>query len=374
MSEPRDTPSGLVIVSVFRDTLIGGVSAHSTSLLDRLRLDGARPVARIDFGAARTPGSSGLGARLRFFLGAASELRRLRRRRFRLAHVHMASRGIAFYTLAPVLRLLGYRVILSIHSGYGYHQFLEDHPRYARLNRVAFRLARRIVLMNDREAADLARRYPGYAERIVSIGPYIAPPPTEVPPLVAREADAPFTAVAVGLWDARYCVEEAAGATARLGTRSDRDVRFVLVMGTSLTDADYRRGVLERLRGLETEVGSRFTYEVHEDSDAVLPLLAEADVLIRSARGDSFGLVVAEALLVGTEVVATDICRRCSGARLYRPGDTAVLDAHLDAVAEASLAPEPRRNRLAPEEDAFNRYLAIYAEVDDLPRGSTARN
>ncbi len=70
-----------------------------------------------------------------------------------------------------------------------------------------------------------------------------------------------------------------------------------------------------------------------EDSNTILQVLAEHDVFIRPSFLDSYGLCVAESLLVGTPAIATDVCRRCSQAMLYRQGDFDTLqELHFDAA------------------------------------------
>jgi len=101
--------------------------------------------------------------------------------------------------------------------------------------------------------------------------------------------------------------------------------------------------------------------EVFEDRSDVLEILAMNDVLIRPSLLDSYGLSVAESLLVGTPAIATDVCRRCDEAILYQQGDIPALVEHLKTVyAQRS---EETKVLLHDSEDSFHGYIAEYVKI-----------
>ena len=59
----------------------------------------------------------------------------------------------------------------------------------------------------------------------------------------------------------------------------------------------------------------------HIDSKSFFKILTSSDLYVRMNAVDSFGLVVAEAIEVGVEVVATDVCERYPGAYLLHKDD-----------------------------------------------------
>ncbi len=115
------------------------------------------------------------------------------------------------------------------------------------------------------------------------------------------------------------------------------------------------------------------------DQAEVAPRLAGADILCApSLRGESFGMVLLEAMAAGTVVVASDLdgYRAASGghAVLVPPGDGAVLGkALVDAVADVRAATGPasgaalaaaRRHADAWSMDLLAvRYLALYEQA-----------
>ncbi len=54
-------------------------------------------------------------------------------------------------------------------------------------------------------------------------------------------------------------------------------------------------------------------------------ILKDCDIYVRANSVDSFGIVVADAVVNGKHVIATDVCSRFPGAYLYRCGDSSAL-------------------------------------------------
>lgn len=351
MDKPR-----IALVSVFRESGIGGVAVHSSNLLRRLRGAGWR-VVKVDYARARLP--SGWGAKATTLVRQIGRLLRARLRGVRLYHFHASNQAIVFYLLAPWLRLAGGRVVLSIHSGYGYDRWLGEHPGFDRLNRALLRCANRLVFMNPEEAERIWRRYPFMAGRIVTVNPFIAPPPGELAATGDRPAgDGIFRVATLGAWAARYNVEEAAEAVHRFVLSTGVPTEMTVVQSTGMVEPEYRARLLRDFERLRADM----TITVLEDVDDVPAVMRRQDLFIRPSKLDSYGLCVAEALAVGTPVIATDVCRRCAAARLYRQGDLDALVEHIQEVYRAGDGSDT--SLLAPEEDSFRGYLAIYEVLD----------
>ena len=92
------------------------------------------------------------------------------------------------------------------------------------------------------------------------------------------------------------CFVEAAAEIAR---EFEGDVRFVLI-------GDDRGGLMERAKALvaDLEIGQRTHFLGHRSP--VEPLIAQFDLLIAPGVGDGFGRTLAEAMFVGTPVLAAD--------------------------------------------------------------------
>ncbi len=342
--------SPVVLISIFRESLIGGVAVHSSNLYERLRENGL-PVERIDFAFVfRRP----LFLR-RFWIvfKVGYRLLKLRLTGARIFHFHASNRALMFYLYAPLLKLLGARILLSLHSGVGYDKWLTRNPRYHTINKVMLRLLDQLIFMNPEESERIRKRYPFLAERIKTVNPFIAPPDAAVPPIDLAPA-ATFRMATIGVWEQRYNVEEAVRAAVKFQRELAVPVSLTVLQSTIREQPDYRKRIEAEIEAARATI----TVEVLEDRNDILSILARHDVFIRPSLLDSYGLCVAESLLVGTPAIATNVCRRCSTALLYPQGDMEVLHQHLQRVWDQR--EEPRQRLLAATEDSFYGYLQVY--------------
>lgn len=345
----------IVLISIFRESLIGGVAVHSSNLYDRL-LENGYEVERIDFAFVfRRP----LFLR-RFWivLKVGFRLLRLRFRGAKIFHFHASNRALMYYLFAPMLVLTGGRVILSLHSGVGYDKWLKSNSFYHQVNKVLMRLLDRLVFMNPEESARIRNRYPAIAERIVTVNPFIAPSKAAIPDLGAITLPAGEMKIAtIGVWEQRYNVEEAVLAAVRFQQETSIPTSITVLQSTIRLEPEYKKRVMAQIE----EARKTIEVIIMEDSNTILQVLAEHDVFIRPSFLDSYGLCVAESLLVGTPAIATDVCRRCSQAMLYRRGNFDTLHEHLlKAYADKG---KERRNLLSPTEDSFHGYEQEYRRL-----------
>lgn len=73
-----------------------------------------------------------------------------------------------------------------------------------------------------------------------------------------------------------------------------------------------------------------------------LDLLRASDVYVRTSSVDAFGIAVADAVRLGLEVVATDVCVRYPGCRLIPPNDIPALAEALGNAIRARRSAEAR--------------------------------
>jgi len=158
----------------------------------------------------------------------------------------------------------------------------------------------------------------------------------------------------IGVWEQRYNVEEAVLAAVRFYQETKIPTSITVLQSTIRLQPKYKERVMAQIEAARESID----VVILEDSNKILEVLAEHDVFIRPSFLDSYGLCVAESLLVGTPAIATDVCRRCSQAMLYRQGDFDVLHQHLlKAYAEKG---KKRKNLLSPSEDSFHGYEREY--------------
>lgn len=105
-----------------------------------------------------------------------------------------------------------------------------------------------------------------------------------------------------------------------------------------------------------------------------LDVLRASDVYVRTSSVDAFGIAVADAVRLGLEVVATDVCERYPGCRLIPPGDPAALENALrDAIRDrqSTAAPPVREDR--PDAMEVSVLDALGIAYQDLTSGREDR-
>lgn len=346
----------VVLISVFRHNVIGGISVHSTNLYNRLQELEAK-VGRVDFSGLIT--APGLLRKLLVILGVGFQLIGQRLNGAKIFHFHASNRAIMYFLYAPLLWLLGGRILLSIHSGYGYDKFMGERWEYRTLSRFGFRFLHRLIFMNPEERDRIARRFPFLEGKVISVNPFIAPKTAYVR-AVREQRPAPdetFRVAVIGNWAKRYNVEEAFRAALAFRRRQDVPVRVTILQSSNMRDTSYQQRLEEEFNLTRNEMN----VEVYEDRSDVLEILAMHDVLIRPSVLDSYGLSVAESLLVGTPAIATSVCRRCDQALLYELGDIDAVVDHLQTVYDNRGGAV--KKLLNDSEDSFYDYLAEYVKI-----------
>ncbi len=347
MTSLNTSKTSIVLISIFRESEIGGVSVHSSNLRDRLAEAGHNVIA-LDLHSYAKRGATGWFDLLRKLIS-------LRKQDYQLYHFHASNRAIPFHAAAPLLKALGAKLVLSIHSGSGYDQYVQHHRGTRALSYLNFRFLSRLIFMNEKECDAAKARFPQLSRRIVKINPFIAPQASALP-TTGRSEQRPFLIVAIGTYGQRYNLLSAVNAAFKL-RQEGLSLRLKLIISSHNPEAEYKQTLLDTI----SAVGGEVDIEVVEDSDDVLSHLAGANLSIRPSFGDSYGLCVAESLLVGTPAIATSVCKRCAAAETYPPGDDVKL---MSLIREHyHRPPRPRKNLLAPDEDSFKSYVRMYREI-----------
>lgn len=151
--------------------------------------------------------------------------------------------------------------------------------------------------------AEAVERAKGSAKTIVRVVPH--PVAVDMPPARAAGGEGPLTFLV--MIDARSSLarKNPAGAIAafqRAFTPGDRDVRLLLKVAAGWKDPRGTRQLREAAAGWPN---IEFTEAELSDADT-MRLLASADCLVSLHRAEGFGLPIAEAMLAGLPVIATD--------------------------------------------------------------------
>jgi len=209
--------------------------------------------------------------------------------------------------------------------------------------------------MNERESVLIRDRYPFLRNRVVTVNPFIAPT-AEVLEAVAAgyETSEAFRVATIGGWEQRYNVVEAVRAALQFHRETGVPVEVTVLQSSNRRDVEYQEKLEREFAAARAEI----RIAVFEDRHDVLQILGRQDAFIRPSELDSYGLCVAESLLVGTPAIATDVCPRCSAADLYQLGDIPALVRFLHTAY--ARRHERQGNLLTAAEDSFNAYYEIY--------------
>jgi len=102
----------------------------------------------------------------------------------------------------------------------------------------------------------------------------------------------------------------------RIMQHTNAQMGLVIVLA-EIGDSHYFENIIQRIKHYQLDdkifilTGNRHLW----------PLLRKVDLFIRPTRADTFGISVAESLLVGTPVIASDVCARPEGTVLYQQGN-----------------------------------------------------
>lgn len=325
----------------------------------------------------RVPYLSGRSARRASYPATLLRLARfLRRERVDVLHTHLFEPSVVGM-LAGVLALTRTRVITRHYSDY--HTRIDKHW-HVRLDRLCTRLAHSVIAVSRHTAEHLVEREgaPAAKIRVVWNGIDFDRVRLSSPEATSRcrRALAPDGA-AVILLPARLHPEKGHdylfAALPDVARRLAQPV-ITLVAGTGPFEDAYRRTT--RRLGIDAHV--RFLGFRTDLPD----LMAAADVVVLPSVAEAFGLVLVEALYLGTCVVATrvggipEIIDDGLDGILVPPADSAALATALVTV----LADEPYRRRLAGagrpkarDRYTFERMVREYEGVYDELSSSAGR-
>jgi phosphatidylinositol alpha-mannosyltransferase len=330
----------IAIVSPYALDVVGGVQAHVLALADALRTTGDDVLvvgpSSSDGAPDRTPGGGRIvtvgrtvavpanGSRAPIALGpaAASRMRALLRRAAPdVVHVH-----------EPLVPVLGPVAVLATDAArvLTFHATAEG-GALPRLYRAVRGPGRRVVACGDvlTAVSPVAAAFHAHALGLDRDRLTIVPNGVEVTrftPTVAREVGTPQRLVFLGRLEHRKGADVVVRAFLRLAPeRPDLELR---VLGDGPLAPALRRLVADAPVGVARRIDLAGRAEPSE-----LPgLLADADLAVLPARGgESFGIVLLEAMAAGLPLVATDIpgyravARHEREALLVAPGDPVAL-------------------------------------------------
>jgi glycosyltransferase involved in cell wall biosynthesis len=117
---------------------------------------------------------------------------------------------------------------------------------------------------------------------------------------------------------------------------SKHDVAVVYCL-TGANDPEYLKNIHSRI----DTYGLTERFYIYTEEVAFWKVIAKSKVFIRPTRTDSFGISVAEGILLGTPTVASDVCERPQGTILFKTGD--LEDLYQKTVEALNSVPIPAK-------------------------------
>jgi glycosyltransferase involved in cell wall biosynthesis len=346
----------LVLIGTFApDSQPGGVTMHCTRLAERLRETTGFAVRTINVKYRGPIWKSLLKSNPLSWMFAVFSARLSA---FKLFHFNTSSRNFPFLFLAPLIRILNGKILVSFHSG----AIAANLNKNGFLKKFAFSFALRfadcVLFMNKRESDIVAGKYPQFSPKFRTIHSFIIPSKTEIT-VPKREKDV-FIVTAMGAWLHHYSFEDVITVLEWVAGKYPKQ-KFRLNIASALFnwDLDYKREICAKI-GEVNRIGGNFKITYKENVEDTLAFLAGSDLFIRSSSVDSFGLCVAEAVFLGKPAIATDVCRRVDGVYLYAPHDLRKLETHVLSVFEKIKSGRLGKIELNEKEDAFPLLCELY--------------
>ncbi len=247
-------------------------------------------------------------------------------------------------------------LIVSVHGGGFRTRFDSLQPKRRQAVQQALSKANWVCVSSESHRQDVVASIPWLSERVAVIEPVLLTERlvNQYRAITRRSGVIGTT----GLWDRTYDFDGVIQVFESLRGRAPHLAAGLEIMVSSAgADATYRKCILDRV--FTSDCAEFIT--VKEDYPDVLSRMATWSILVRAAVRDSFGMVVREAIALGTPVVATDCCERPESVRLVRPGDHSEM---VKAVSDTLETPPDlsgdQRHILARSTDALAQILNLY--------------
>jgi len=95
----------------------------------------------------------------------------------------------------------------------------------------------------------------------------------------------------------------------------DMNIGLLFIFYTT-SNKQYKKELLPKINSF-----SNMWYLDNVRSDDVLYLIKKADILVRANSADTYGMVVGDAIQLGTPAIASDVCSRHPGAIIFKNGN-----------------------------------------------------
>lgn len=122
-------------------------------------------------------------------------------------------------------------------------------------------------------------------------------------------------------------------------------------------------GWIDMLEAIARDRGLEVIFLKNLDRDAFASVIENTDIYVRPTLMDSYGIAVADAINCGAIAIASDICERYEGCRIFPAGDVKEFFVQLDiAIADVKLNTGHDKKRVADSGFEQASYSSLYSE------------
>lgn len=354
MKNPKIIDSKVVLIGTQPPT-IGGISTHIHSLKNRLEQNNYTvTVIDVITGKKREEALNGKNP---FYL--LFNIFFLVYKGYGIFHFHSSRRAYPFLLSIFLLKLLKKKVILSLHHG-DFNDWLKKYSLRKNIYVRLFLLSDQIIFMNQKDAEEFKKLSSASDMKVLAISPFIVEDETYYNEVYPVKNEGPFKVSTMGAWRSYYAYEEVIKACRCLSEQYAIEIELDIVAGRILMDRKYRDKITKVVQSENTD---QLHLSIFEDKKDILNYLAGRDVLVRSSEIDSYGMCVAEALLVGTPAIATQVCHRPDKAMLYEPDDIEALVMLIKSVYNKRQNQKTKEPLITENDDSFYLIERTYQKL-----------
>ncbi len=276
--------------------------------------------------------------------------------KYSVVHFHTSNSLFKSFFLVLLLKLLGYKVIISIHHG-GIINDINKNKISLFLTKSLLKVAERLVLMNRKHVNELNVCIPGYKRKIEAISPFVFPE-SNPGTYVFQPNKQTVKITVMGLWQELYNFESVIECLNQI-TENKISVLFELdlIVSTSFENLDYKskvNNIIQRINKYNLKIN------ITENINNSYEYFKDRHIFIRPTKIDSFGLSVAEALFCGIPVIASNVCDRPAAVLLYDPENMQILKKLILKLVDEGLSELQNKQLIDFESDGYFQLIRMY--------------
>lgn len=277
-------------------------------------------------------------------------------RKNNLIHIHSSENIYYLLLVSLFFRISGLKILISIHAG-NFTYVVNSSKVKKKIFSWIIRMVDCIIFMNLQQSNQIIKIFPKFNYKIKYCSPFIFPnfPKKQY---ISKHDNLSKNIAVMGLWQHLYSFEDVINEISIISKKyPSKLINLKLIVSTALQDTKYKIYIYNIINSIKTK---NINIEIIEDLSNPYDLLEKSDLLIRPTEFDSFGLCIAEALYVGTPVIASDVCPRPGKSILYSKKNPQELKSLIDNFIDNGFCELNNNFLIDDSENGFFQIVSIY--------------